>query len=350
MTGTASPFGGADWTFNGGDSAANQTHTASFLTTSSLLGGNDYPQYSSDAPAAFARSGAAPFEPYAGTGYAYSDRSSGAVKRLSHSFDLTGVAPADATLGFQVSYDTEASYDHVIVEVHHAGDDDWTTLPDLNGHTAPDPGDSCEIGWTEDLHPFLKHYETFNGGGDKKCDPTGTSGAWNSSSGRSEGWENWSIDLSAYAGSKIEVSITYVSDYAVQGVGVFVDDIVSGFGDGTTSFEDDGTPFDGWKVPGAPKSSPGNPNDWKQTGSLGFEEGAIVSTPDTLYFGFGLEGISDAADRNDVMTRSLDYLLGELVSDVAARSLRWPAGCSRSRSRGWCPAGRSRRSGRGRRR
>ena len=36
----------------------------------------------------------------------------------------------------------------------------------------------------------------------------------------------------------------------------------------------------------------------------------MVSTPDTLYFGFGLEGISEAADRNEVMARSLDYLLG----------------------------------------
>ena len=81
--------------------AANQTHTASFLTTSSLLPDGAYPQYSSDAPAAFARSGAAPFEPFSGSGYAYSDRSSGSYKRLTHAFDLTGVAPAEANLGFQ---------------------------------------------------------------------------------------------------------------------------------------------------------------------------------------------------------------------------------------------------------
>jgi hypothetical protein len=36
----------------------------------------------------------------------------------------------------------------------------------------------------------------------------------------------------------------------------------------------------------------------------------VISTPDTLYFGFGFEGISSASSRNDVMGRAIDYLLG----------------------------------------
>ncbi|MPZ97435.1 MAG: hypothetical protein GEU96_21600 [Propionibacteriales bacterium] len=44
--------------------------------------------------------------------------------------------------------------------------------------------------------------------------------------------------------------------------GVFVDDVVVSTGEGTTSFEDDGDPLDGWTVPGAPADSPANPNDW----------------------------------------------------------------------------------------
>ena len=44
--------------------------------------------------------------------------------------------------------------------------------------------------------------------------------------------------------------------------------------------------------------------------SVGFEEGAVVSTGDTLFFGFGFEGINDAATRAAVMGRSMDYLLG----------------------------------------
>ena len=40
-----------------------------------------------------------------------------------------------------------------------------------------------------------------------------------------------------------------------------------------------------------------------------FDEGAVVATPDTLYFGFGFEGISSAAERNAVMGRAMDHLL-----------------------------------------
>jgi hypothetical protein len=51
-----------------------------------------------------------------------------------------------------------------------------------------------------------------------------------------------------------------------------------------------------------------NANTWQHTDSLGFEEGGIVSTDDTLYFGFGLEGVSGAANRADLLGRSLSYL------------------------------------------
>ena len=36
----------------------------------------------------------------------------------------------------------------------------------------------------------------------------------------SQGWVQWSVDLSAYAGSQVEVSITYVSDWSTQGIRV----------------------------------------------------------------------------------------------------------------------------------
>jgi len=47
---------------------------------------------------------------------------------------------------------------------------------------------------------------------------------------------------------------------------------------------------------------------WR-TGSVGFEEAAVVSTPDSLWFGFGFEGISDAGVRNAVLGRAMGYLL-----------------------------------------
>ena len=35
-----------------------------------------------------------------------------------------------------MSYDIEPGFDYVFVEAHHVGQDDWTTLPDANGHTS----------------------------------------------------------------------------------------------------------------------------------------------------------------------------------------------------------------------
>ena len=46
-----------------------------------------------------------------------------------------------------------------------------------------------------------------------------------------------------------------------------------------------------------------------RTTAGGFPEGAVVATPDTLYAGSGLEGISTPAARNEVMRRSMNCLL-----------------------------------------
>ena len=197
----------------------------------------------------------------------------------------------------------------MFVEAHTVGQDDWTTLPDANGHTSQSTGPndpdlaSCPAGWHE-LHPWLGRYQTFDGVG--ACTPTGTTGEWNAASGRSAGWEEWEIDLSAFAGKQVEISLSYASDWAVQGLGNFLDDVQVSTGDGSTGFETD---LGGWTPAGPPEGSAPNPNNYIRTESVGFEEGAIVSTEDTLYFGFGFEGISDAATRNDVMGASMVYLL-----------------------------------------
>jgi hypothetical protein len=88
---------------------------------------------------------------------------------------------------------------------------------------------------------------------------------WWAASGASDGWEQWSADLAAFAGRNVEVSVSYVSDNIVQNPGVFVDDVVVSTGEGSTSFEDDGDTLDGWTVAGPPAGSPGNGNDWTVT-------------------------------------------------------------------------------------
>jgi zinc carboxypeptidase/immune inhibitor InhA-like protein len=305
QTGTAlddSTFG-----FNGDDSAQNQNHSASFISTSGLLPAGVYPQFASEVAGKYDRPGG-PFDPHTGAFYVYSGIADISYKRLMHTVNVPG--SGSATMSFWTSFDTEPDWDHVFVEIHTVGQDDWTTLPDINGHTSQATGESCKQensgGWRT-LHPFLDHYQKQTGA--STCDPTGTTGAWNAASGSSSGWQQWSVDLSGFAGKQVEVSISYASDWATQGLGVFVDDIVVSTGEGTTSFEDDADDMDGWTMPGQPSGSAPNGNDFARTTAAGFPEGAVIQTADTVYMGFGFEGITDAATRNAVIGKVMTYLL-----------------------------------------
>ena len=304
VLGVDEPFTGLSWMF-GGNAAGNQDHSASFIATSGILPASTYPQFESWPSAKYNRPGG-PFSPHTGTRYAYSQIADVSYKRLTRTIDLTG--KASGNLSFWMSNDTEADWDFVFVEAHTVGQNDWTTLPDQNGHTSQSTGPndpdlaSCPGGW-EELHPWITHYQTHNA--DDSCTPTGTTGVWNAASGNSGGWGQWSIDLSAYAGKQVEVSISYASDWSFQGLGVFVDDTTISTGE-TTSFEDG---LGGWTVSGPPAGSAPNANDWISTTADGFPEGAAISTPDSIYLGFGLEGISTPAARNAVMGHAMDYLL-----------------------------------------
>jgi hypothetical protein len=296
--GVATPLTGLSWQFNGPDSAANQDHSASFLTTSGLLPVDQYPQFDSWPAASYDRPGA-PFAPHTGDYYVYSQIADVSYKRLTRTID---VPAGGASLSFWTSRDAEPDWDFMFVEAHTPGQDDWTTLPDLNGHTGQDTGLSCPAGWRT-LHPQLDHYQTLSG---DACTPTGTTGEWNAATGSSQGWQQWQVDLGAYAGGQVEVSIAYVSDWATQGLGTFIDDVEVSTGQGSTSFEDD---LAGWTVTGPPPGSAPNSNNFVRIAAAGFPEGAAVATPATLYFGFGFEGISDAAVRRTVLGDAMDYLL-----------------------------------------
>jgi hypothetical protein len=302
VNGVDDPLDGSILKFNGGDSADNQDHSASFITTSGLLPVADYPQFASRAVAKYDRPGG-PFDPKTGDFYVYSQIADISFKRLTRTID---VPAAGGSLSFWTSYDTEADWDHLFVEAHTPGQNDWTTLPDANGHTSQATGESCKEensgGWRT-LHPFLDHYQKQTG--PSTCDPTGTTGVWNAASGSSAGWQEWSIDLTAYAGKSVEVSISYASDWASQGLGVFIDDVTLPDGS-STSFESD---LGGWTVAGPPAGSAPNGTDYVRTTAAGFPEGAVVATDDTVYMGFGFEGITDATTRNDVMDRVMKYLL-----------------------------------------
>ncbi len=295
--GVDDPFTGLTWGLDDPVFAGNTVRRSSFLATSGILPVDQFKQFESWAAARYDKPGG-PFDPHTGTQYVYSQIADVSYKRLTREIP---VPAAGGSLTFWTSYDTEPAWDHLFVEARTPGGDDWTTLPDANGHTTTATGDSCPAGWV-DLHPQLAHYQTWDGA--NTCTGTGTTGAWNAASGNSAGWQEWSIDLAAYAGQTVEISIAYASDWAVQGIGAFVDDIT--LPDGTsTSFE---TGLDGWAITGPETSAP-NVNNFIRTDASGFPVGNAIATPHSLLLGFGLEGVSTEDERNAVMGRALDHLL-----------------------------------------
>ena len=110
-----------------------------------------------------------------------------------------------------------------------------------------------------DLHPFLTHYLTDVGGG---CAPGGSTGTWSAATGASDGYEQWAVDLAAYAGTQIELSISYVSDDIIQHRGVVVDDVVGARRRRLDVVRERRQHARRLEGPGPPAGSPPNENDW----------------------------------------------------------------------------------------
>ncbi|MFJ6250806.1 MULTISPECIES: M14 family zinc carboxypeptidase [unclassified Streptomyces] len=296
-------FGGARAAL--GAAAGNPLDDAgAYTVTSDTLRPKDFPQFASSASAGDYPGVRTPFEPAEGTTFAAVKHADDTWARLARTVDLTGVpAGAKPRLDFQVSHDTEPGYDNLVVEAHTAGQDDWTTLPDTNGGTSAEPPADCGEGYYVRGHPFLAHYLTV---GEDGCAATGTTGSWNAFTGPSNGWRQASVDLSAWAGRKVELSLSYVSDPGTGETGAFVDDVrlVTGT---TTEAEGFETSLGAWSTPGAPAGSPGNGSDWTRSGAL-FHSWAAVTTRDTVLLGFGLEHVPGTAERARLLGRALKAL------------------------------------------
>jgi hypothetical protein len=297
--------------FDGGPFTLEDSHTASLLVTSSIYDKTAYPQWAdSEKVLAWDRPGASPFDPYTGDWFEAAGNDDAAYKRLLQEVDLTG--KTGGTLSFRTSYDLEADFDYMFVEIHTKGQDDWTTLEEKNGLNEQDTGLSCistgdGSNW-QSLHPFLAHYQTkIDNGND--CLPTGSSGEWWAATGNSGGWKLWELDVPpAYQGKDVEISITVATDPATQGLGEWIDDtkFVDSSGERiNTSFETD---EDGWTKPGPPATTQNKVTGWERAQSAPFVEGAGTGTKDTVYTGFGLEKIQGADNQKALLRDVFEYL------------------------------------------
>ncbi|CAG1010888.1 Bacillopeptidase F [Anaerolineales bacterium] len=130
---------------------------------------------------------------------------------LTREFDFTNVS-GDITFSFHTWYDLEEDFDYLYFEVSEDGQN-WQII------TTP------------------------SGTGE---DPSGNSYGWGYN-GATNGWMQEEIDLSQYAGKKIQVRFEYVTDAAVLGEGFLLDDVsVDAIGYQTDFETDDG----GWQAAG----------------------------------------------------------------------------------------------------
>ena len=130
--------------------------------------------------------------PRTGDQFALSQSADLAYKRLARTISV----PAEGgELSFWVNRDTEPTWDFFFVEAHAVGSDDWTTLPDENGHTCQDTGHRLPV-----LARPAPVPRALPDGDGRGLRPEGTTGEWHAASGSSIGYEQWTIDLSRYAG------------------------------------------------------------------------------------------------------------------------------------------------------
>jgi hypothetical protein len=274
------------------------------VVTSSILPPDRFPLYASSSKSAeWLRDGAAPFSPFSGVTYMSAGADSRGYKRLTHTFDLTGTTAPK--LEFEFSADLEEAWDFFAVEAHTPGGDDWTTLPDTGGLTTDSTGDSCPEGLAsgdDPPHPFLQHYW----GDAPGCEPTGDTGDWNAFTGSSGGWRHFTVDLSDYAGQQVELSLSVITDWGTLGLGTWVDDAKVTDGATTLSSTDFEADSGGWEVTDPPAGSDELTRNWTRRGEE-FQESGVVTTDDTVYTGFGFEGI-EAAKRTEFMERALKHL------------------------------------------
>ncbi|MEA3327462.1 MAG: immune inhibitor A [Chloroflexota bacterium] len=152
-----------------------------------------------------------PIDPYSGDYFFWSNMGDHSNMSLERRFDLTD-SSGSVEMTYQTWYDLEEDYDYVFVSASIDGQT-WQILNST----------SCT-------------YE----------DPSGNSYGCGLN-GQSNGWQQESVDLSNYAGQEVTIRFDYVTDAAVNGVGMVIDDISVTAVDHFADFElDDG----GWQGDG----------------------------------------------------------------------------------------------------
>lgn len=144
-----------------------------------------------------------PVDPYSGDAYLWSNMGDHSNMFLEHRFDLSGInGPVEMT--YQTWYDLESDYDYVFVSAS-IDEKNWQILNTTSCTHENPSGNSYGCGLN----------------------------------GQSNGWQLEAIDLSPFAGEAVTIRFDYVTDAAVNGNGMVIDDIRIEAIDYFTDFESD---------------------------------------------------------------------------------------------------------------
>jgi hypothetical protein len=136
----------------------------------------------------------APTQAHSGMYQWWSNRGDDSDMTLTRRFDLSNVD--QASLQFWIWYDIEKDWDYAFVEVSQDGGVTWDILPGVYSTMENKSGNSFGPAWT------------------------GTSGG-----GETAQWILESVDLTPYTGQVVDVRFEYLTDDAVNHVGLLLDDI-----------------------------------------------------------------------------------------------------------------------------
>lgn len=153
-----------------------------------------------------------PVDPNSGKYAFWSNKGDESDMTLTQEFDFTKVSGA-VTMQYQMWHDLEKDYDYVFVEASTDGGKTWKIVKTPTCTDTNPSGNSYGCGYN----------------------------------GETNGWQQESVDLSAFAGKKVQIRFEYVTDAAVNGEGFMLDDISIPEISYSTDFEnDDG----GWQAAG----------------------------------------------------------------------------------------------------
>lgn len=204
---TSAPTAGAGESVSSCPQSLNGTVNQYGIDYYSITCAGDYTLHFSGSTAV----GLLPINANSGKYMFWSNRGDESDMTLTREFDFTG-ASAPIEMSFAMWYDLETDYDYVFLEASTDGQN-WEIITTPSG-TAEDP--------------------------------SGNSYGWGYN-GQTNDWKTEEVDLSKYAGQKVQIRFEYVTDAALNGEGFLLDDVQIDAIDYKSDFEA-GT--DGWDAAG----------------------------------------------------------------------------------------------------